>query len=363
MIWLLVQIPLAKLNDKRPTSLVINRKEYSLLNALMGFNCLVLAVIAAFRSNSVGTDTRTYNYWFTQLGEYGLLEIGDWSKSSNIEMGIGVLAKIGLLIFDSNHGAWLILNIVMFWALYEFVKTYSYNYAFSIFLFLCFSLLNQSFNISGQFIAGGLLLASLVSLNKGNIKRYIFYLVLAYFAHRSAIIGLFFFPMYKIKRNVVKISLITVVASFILSRFASIIIPFIVSRTIYSHYLFSEVSSESGIGLIMNILLLVSFICFYKDMQKIDNNTNIWVFAAAATVSLNFFISSLGMIARVMVYFKLLYLGSIPCLSMAIKNRVKSKILAESVSIVIIMLFAVYYLYSLTHSTCFDTVPYVFEWF
>ena len=105
MIWLLVQIPLAKLNDKRPTSLVINRKEYSLLNALLGFNCLVLAVIAAFRSNSVGTDTRTYNYWFTQLGEYGLLEIGDWSKSSNIEMGIGVLAKIGLLIFDSNHGA------------------------------------------------------------------------------------------------------------------------------------------------------------------------------------------------------------------------------------------------------------------
>lgn len=363
MVWLLVQIPLAASINEKQTSLAINNKRFSLSNALLWFNCFALTVIAAFRSNTVGTDTHTYNFWFTQLDEYNLLKVVDWSETSNIEIGIGILAKIGKIVFNSNHGAWLVLNIVMFWALYQFIKTYSFNYAFSAFLFVCFGLYNQSFNISGQFIAGGLLLVSLVSLKKYNTKQYFFFLMLAIIVHRSAFIGLIIYPMYKMKKSVVKISLLTVFTAFILSRFASQIIPYIVSRTIYSHYLHWEVSSESGVGLIMNILLFACFVCFYKDMQEVDNNAHVWVYAAALSVSLNFFISSLGMIARVMVYFKLFYLASIPCLSMAIKNRIKSKLLADFASLGIVILFAVYYLYSLTHSTCFDTVPYIFEWF
>lgn len=363
MIWLLVQIPLASTINDKQIYFAINNKRFSLSNALLWFNCLVLAFIAAFRANTVGTDTHTYNYWFTQLDGYSLLRLGEWSQNSYIEIGIGILAKLGKLVFKNNHGAWLVLSLVMFWALYQFIKVFSYNYAFSLFLFLCFGLFNQFFNISAQFIAATLLLASLVRLKNDSTKQYFLFLALAIMFHRSAIIGLILFPMYKMKKNAVEFSLLTVLAAFILSRFASQIVPYIVSRTIYSHYLYREVSSESGVGLIMNISLLACLVYFYKDMHEIEDNSHVWVYAATITVSLNFFIGSLGMISRLMVYFKMFYLVSIPCLSMAMKKRVKSKLFAEFANFGIIVLFCVYYLYSLVHTTCFDTVPYIFEWF
>lgn len=363
LLFTILQIPIISLTNNKQTMIVLGNKKIAISNFLLIFSFALLIFVASFRANTVGTDTHTYNYWFEQLQNFSFNKINAWTDNSKIEIGLGVLAKIGISIFNSNHGAWLIINILMFYALYHFIAEYSANTAFSSFLFISYSLFNQSFNISGQFLAASILLLALVVLKRKGIRSYLILLVIACFVHKSAILGLLFLPMVKIKKNVTKLSVIIVASSFLASRFAAIIIPYIVSKTVYSHYLIWEVYSESGIGLFMNFLIFVCFIVFYRDMEKIDDNANLWIFASAATLSLNFFIQDLGMISRVMVYFKIILIVSIPALIPAIKEKFSSKILSQFVALGIIFLFVFYYYYSITHSTCFDTIPYIFDWF
>lgn len=358
LIFLIIQVYLVTSLNKKKGVVIFGNKRISLSKFLLIIDSIILIVVATFRGKSVGTDTSVYNYWFSYLKEISFKDIFHWSDISKIEVGNGVLAKIGIIIFGSNWGVWLIFNIILFFCIAKFICEFSENEICSLYLFLTFSLYNQSFNICAQYIAGSILLLAMVCLKRDNYKGFFLFFILAIFFHRSAILGIILLPIWKIRKNAEKIGILIVVISFILSRFAPTVIQYIVSKTIYASYLHWEVSSENGVGLAMNILIFGCFIVFYKQMERIDKYANVWVLCAALTVSLNFFIGSLGMIARVMVYFKLFYLASIPCLILTIKQSSRSKIIAGFISFSIILLFAIYYYYSIAYTACFGTVPY-----
>ena len=336
--------------------------EITFVELLVTIDVILLAFFFTFRGNMVGTDTKTYNYWFSKLNEVPLLKIIEWTKVSKIEVGCGIIAKIGKFIFGEKYGAWLLISCVMFITIAKFITVFSKDVLLSLFLFITFSMYNQSCNISGQFLAAGILLLSVTYLTKNNYRGYIITLLIAIIVHRSAVIGVLFFFMYKMKKFSAKISVGIVAISFALSLSATSIIQYVVSKTIYSSYLYWEVSSENGVSLIMNLLIFFCLLIFRKEIKLIDKYADMWILTAAITVSLNFFISSLGMIARMMVYFKLFYIVSIPSLINALHIKKSLVRVSKFISVGIILLFTIYYYYSITFSTCFDTVPYYFVW-
>lgn len=337
-------------------------KTYKYANALkivLFLDFAFLIAIAGFRGVNVGTDLKTYSYWFRELNNYGLFEIAQWTKYSAIEIGYGIIAKLSLIISQGSIPFTLIMfNAIMFYCIYKVCVDYSSNIVLSVYLFITFSLYNQSFNINGQCVAAAIVMLSLKYIEKKDIKCFLLIIFVAFLIHRSAIFMLILYPFGYLKKDPKKYSLVIIGCSFILSLSAEYIIPLIVRNTIYSSYLSKEVSSETGIGMVMNALILMLFYVFYKQMSEKDSMAYIWLYAAAMTLSINFFIKDLAMIGRLMVYFKYYYMLSIPSFIKSFKDS-KTKLIFE---MGIVFLFAIYYYHSIQGS-CFGTVPYSSEYF
>ena len=235
-----------------------------------------------------------------------------------------------------------------------FSYCFNLNYIVSLYLFLTFSMYNQSLNVMRQYLAAAIILFSLCAIKKKRTLIAIFLIAIAISIHSSALIGVIFFIVYKINIDLTKICLGMTIGAFILSFLGMEFVSYIVRFTSYGNYLHKELYQESGIGLVMNLLFFFLFVFYAKNFQN-KSNYNLWLFACALTLSLNFFISELGMVGRMMIYTKMLYPVSLQELIKSIKNN-HSKII---MGYAMVVLFFIYYIISIKGS-CFNTVPYKF---
>lgn len=327
----------------------------SIQKVLFFIDSVFMIIIASYRHVSVGTDTKVYTYWFEILKQYSFNQLSEWVKISRIELGTGALAKLGIVLFGNNIvGAWIVIYTLIFMCLGKFISYFSKNEILSLFLFLTFSLYNQTFNIVGQCMAAAILVIATIYAQKKDYKRFLCIVGIAFLIHKSAVIGLIIYPLTRIEKEARRNSLVIVGVSYVLSKFASIVIPIIVSHTSYSYYLYWEQGSESGVGLFINLAIFICFLVFYERMGE---NANIWLYMSAITLALNFFIGYMSMLGRLMVYFKLFYIVSIPIFI----NGFEKKINRQLISVGIIVLFSIYYFWSIYFGTCFETVPYIFR--
>lgn len=177
------------LMSKRKMSLCSNNKiEYDDLGNILFVFCIsVLIVIAGFRWY-VGTDYAEYFWgygqrvdeWFDNLLEYN-------------EPGLGVLAKIGSLIYDSPITMFFLASLVTIFLYTITIKKYSNDFLISMSLYLFIGSWHGAFNGVRQYLAAAVLFAGHRFIFEKKLFKYILVVLVAMAFHRTAIIML---PIY-----------------------------------------------------------------------------------------------------------------------------------------------------------------------
>lgn len=360
MLFFLVQIPIGMLCGNRCVTIRLGdkdsyKKKISLQSVLLFIDAIVLIVFSAFRNSTIGVDYKNYLYFLKRAGDYTIVSIAQYCEDFYLEIGYGLVTKILMDILNNEIFVMSVLFVVFILCVLFLIRRSSYNSIFSMYLFLTFSFYNQSFNVFRQMLAAAIVLIALPYAKEKKILKFIVIILLASSVHESAIICLLLYPAINIRKNVVKLNVLMVVGAIVLSFQAQQVIEFIVSFTSYDNYLYKEVGSESGIGILINMALFVLYALFYEQFEKEDKYAPLWLFASAMTISLNFYIGTLSMIARIMIYFKLMYIISLPNFLFSIKIIKRNN--KYVVYGIIILLFAIYYYFSLKGGA-YGTSPY-----
>lgn len=176
--------------------------------------CLLLVIMAAFRSNAVGADTGSYRFDYESMPLYGSLE------SLIDRYSINYIGYFGLCKLFSMAGlpvqVWFgFLEGFYLYALMILVNRFSKDKIFSLLIFTTIGLF--SFSLAGlkQTFAASLMMIAFVKFMD---KKYLFsasLIVLTYFTHQAALIMLGAFPIYWLRNNKFLIPVIAVICLLI----------------------------------------------------------------------------------------------------------------------------------------------------
>lgn len=312
----------------------------------------IILFLAIFRDITIGTDYKNYYSIITGLQNVPFNNIISYADDCYIEIGFVFLSKVLLVICNSPLFVFFVWYLVIIGGIVYFALKNNVDPKLSLYLFITFSLFNQSLNTMRQYIAAAIILFAICKFKEKKYGICAILLVSAISIHYSAIFGIVFVLCYKIKKNISNICLLMVVTAFVAAQFGITFIQYIVNMSGYERYLFKEISSESGVGIIMNLLFFALFYILRK--QYIGNqNYNLWILSSALTLSFNFFINDLGMISRMMIYTKVFYTASLQDFVCSFNNVRDRRI----IKIIMMSLFFVYYYVSVSGS-CFETSPY-----
>lgn len=170
---------------------------------------VILLILAIMRAKTVGTDTEMYVNIF----------LGRETYFRDLEPGYALLLRLIQIISTDQQFFLLVTSVIILLPIYFFIKNNSQRKVYSLLLFVL--LFNYYFSLSGmrQAIANSFILIALDYLTVRNVKLFVFWVLVAYTFHSSAImmlpIGLFF---YKVDVNT-KIALLLLALSFVIGWF------------------------------------------------------------------------------------------------------------------------------------------------
>lgn len=315
-------------------------------------NLILIIIFATIRSFSVGGDLATYIYFYRLVGIIKNYSLSFVSKIIGMEYGFSLLVIICNNLFNERI-LLLIVSLLTYIPIFHFIKKYSSNYCLSILIFLCFELYNQSFNIMRQFIAIGILLLSFQYIKKQSFLRFFMIVLLASLFHKTALIFLFFYPLYRIKKipnYFYFIYFIFFSAFFIFGKEITDILTYI----LYSKYM-GERSGNYGLSILINITIIISFILVQKYNGDYQSDQTFFIIMALMCLLFNVLGLQSDLFTRIMFYFKIFYIVSIPNMIDSIKNN----LVKNSAFYFISCLFVIYYIHALYSSTLYGTLPYL----
>lgn len=162
--------------------------------------CVILVFLAAFRSDLVGGDTADYRYDYVSMGGYHSLD-GLIERYSLFYMGYFVPSKI-FHMMGLPVQVWF--GFVMAFYLYSLIRLinkHSKNKVLSLFVFVTIGL--WSFSMAGlkQTFAMSMMMLAFVLFIEKKYWLTIVLVVLTYYTHQAALIGLAVFPLYYLRNN------------------------------------------------------------------------------------------------------------------------------------------------------------------
>lgn len=362
LVLLFMQQPLYFFGNRKVIQVQLGKYSRRLKN-LRGTACLltsgfIFLLFAILRDETVGKDYAQYLFFMNAMSEAGWGEVILLSKYHSIEVVFLMLSNLGNLL-DFDAVAIMAVWYGIFLALIGgFVRYFSRNIYLSVYLFFVLTFYNQSLNITRQYIAAAIMMAAIMFLVRNKKIKYFLTTLTAVFIHNSAVLVFILYWVKKYKAQARFISSALVALSFFLTVTYQYTLFRLISLTPYAKYvLIEDVESGLGIGLIINGAVFLLFYLFYKRFSSVDENAYLWLFCAAMTLSLNLLSANLAILARLIVYFKIISIVSIPAFVDAICSDKTNKTIGVGIIAVGGML---YYLYLLSFTSLFDTVPYKF---
>ena len=317
---------------------------------------LILMLIMYARDKTVGTDLSTYLYYYDVLGNVSKEKFLDEVKFRDLEYGYSIFFRI-LYKINSNHEIYMLVSsFFIMIPLYYFIKKKSNNELFSLLLFICLGLYNQSFNTIRQFMAMGILLISFSAIKDRKLKLFLFEVSLATLFHTSAIIFIIIYPLYNVLISREKLFFIAIGSIGTVAILRNILATFFIRIMGYEKY-YDRVGLISII-MIVEILITFIYIFFYNKFRRYDKKANIWVFMSIITVCLSLLGLKIDLFHRVTIYFQIGYIISIPSFISSFKCNLTRNV----GKIVVILLFSIYYLQALSNSSLGETVPYILRY-
>jgi transmembrane protein EpsG len=207
-----------------------NQKILYNLNVFMGSSLMIL--FAGFRSTSVGTDTNNYLGIFNHINKYKL------SKSdTSIEYLYFFLNKLSYFLSKEFTFLLILIAIIVVYLNLKVIIKFSVNLWLSVFIFMIFGGYLFLFNGARQALAVAIISLAILQIYKRNVKKYIFWVVIASLFHNTALIMMpvYFFNMqdFSLKKSLV-LGLIMSVLMMVLFQFLTLFSADISLR--YSYY-------------------------------------------------------------------------------------------------------------------------------
>lgn len=330
--------------------------------------CFLLIFFAAFRNSSVGSDTKQFVLVFEGISQ------NDWSYfktisgfNGRIEPGFYLLCK--LLSYLSNDYVILLLVTSLFSlaVIFYFIKTNSSDIFLSILLFIGLQFYAYYLTAMRQILALSIIILGMqLFLKKNRNILFIVSVIIAYFFHRSAIVGILFLFFYKFTLNKFWVGLFLVVSmlAFVLGDRTT---NFLASIFGYEQYISSDYDvSNYNAAIIKTVLyglfiLIIIYTFLHKNDAYFFKNNRICNFASFMLL-FSFCLQVLAInsiiLERVIPYFSIIGIILIPNFIDNINDKERIMI---KFSIALICIF--YCIIVLNYRPEWTkVVPYLFRW-
>lgn len=256
-------------------------------------------MMAAFRGENVGTDTKNYlsysnltnNAANANFTDINILDLG-----SRVEVVNNYICKL-ILQLNLNPRFLIVIYaaiMLIFWALA--CKRFKVNIAFALVFYILFGYYFVSFNIARQLCAASVVLYSLSFLNEHGKRRFLFFLWLsvAIGIHSLSIVCVSFFiapflPKIKAKYAYVFLA-ISLVLIFVHIDFISQLFNIVASSHL-DFYMnrFGELREFDAVGMISCAIEVFCFFYFLFRTKKVDNSDYLNIYDYIYLISLFFY--------------------------------------------------------------------------
>lgn len=224
---------------------------------------LPLLVMTGLKHFTVGSDTSSYKGLYQIFSTDSLITGYDYT----MEFGYRAINKVfGLIGFDFL-GFQIIYAIFIYYILIKFTAKNSKNIAFSVFFYVVFRLFFFSMTGIRQMISIAIILNATKFIENRRPIKYLLSVIIASTIHASAILSIFlyFIPFKKLDRiNLLKLTILTVVAGFGVTYFLKLFIKFIPK---YAHYM-NRIGSFDGSFTILQTVVIFSFMLLNIFIEK-----------------------------------------------------------------------------------------------
>lgn len=325
------------------------------------FSCLAivpLVLLSAFRDVSVGTDTHNYVYMFQNAVEYNHNFLIYMLLHPTFEPGFLFYNFIIAQIFSNVETYYIITYGIIVGLVYASaikLKEYVSSHIFMlVFLFLFFS---DSLNIMRQYIAVAFVIWAAANLFEENNKKYIFWTIIAFLFHTSAIIsiiigGIYWFvkkyPVNENKYIYLTLSLVFFIIVVGLERFASMGILPVFESKLSSHISKGDSGVSNSHIAVCFLTVLFLFHNYRKDMAS-------EMMFLIACLTLLFYISPTmnSTLYRLTIYFNI-----ITCFSISYAYKNIDDMYNKCIILTLLMFYVAFYFFSIVMSGTNEVIPY-----
>jgi hypothetical protein len=236
--------------------------------------------------------------------------------------------------------------------------------ALSLFLFYFFYF-NTSLNIFRQFTAMAILFAAAADLGKGRHLRYLFFAMVAFFVHNTAVFGLLLLLLYRLlypkgRLSNVPLSKRLLIYSFILIAVCSFL-PLIRSLNSvgmfkkYTFFINADSTSAFKAQRLMALVEVLGFVVFLREFRKKYSDSEFFLVCVFSFVVLYQLAAKIPYGQRLPAYFSfynIVALGMLAKCSLLQRNRMIIQVLVVCAALV-------YWLFVHVHHNGNETIPYL----
>ena len=278
-------------------------------NICVSIGLAIPILMSALRYN-VGTDFSTYVNMYNEI------------KNSDLNIVEGlffVVCKIAIALGNVQYmfTIYSALTIIFVYKALEYNKDkYSLSLCFFLYLFFYFGI---SFNLVRQALAVAIVFYSYRYLTEKNLKKFVFWVLIASLAHKTA---LAFLPLYfivpKNKEKISKIQLIQVISIMIIMMAVlnlETLLQYITNFAMFEKYtIYTNAVQTENKSLFLRLFLLGIFLYFRRQLKVYEGKNNIYIMLFIIGVILEFTGFFSAFLKRIAMYFTISDLYLISCL-------------------------------------------------
>lgn len=308
------------------------------------FSAFILFGLMGFKDKSIGNDTASYIEFYNRLKN--MTTIID--VNSRFEKGYQIYNKLIGYFFEDSQALFIITAFICISCIIYGVIKSSKNWQYSLFIFV--GLRFYYFFLSGlrQSIAVSIIFIAYVFLKEKKIIIYILLIVLASTFHFSAFIFILAWPLSKMKMNLKSMVKILTGIVFIYVFFEPILnIILNCLPAYYSHYLVTEAASANNLANFIGVVIPCIFLVFsyfvnylkvayynrsgyisYENKEKsfYDSDSDIQLIFLIISAGLSLVATRVSILDRMVQYYWIFSIISIPNILFSISNRRKRTI-------------------------------------
>lgn len=234
----------------------------------------ILTLFAGLRNRSVGTDTSGYvgTYLRKDLDFLSIIN-GD----SRIEFGYKLLENVAL-IFSEQYVALLItISFVTVYFQLKGIYKLSEQTAISLFVFITFGIYTYVFNGARQALAAGIFVYAMTFLIQGNFKKYVLWIIVASFFHKSVLFGIPLYFLFRTKFST-KLFFFLILATVGVTVFFNMLISYM-SLFSEQYAKYQDIQATGGAYLTLAFTLLSLFFVLIRSKvhRKFKKNYDVYL--------------------------------------------------------------------------------------